>query len=396
MARELFIEGYLLFIKVVFSICKLFPVRNKIAFVSSFGDNCQFLLDEINQQSIPIQKVLLTKSGSNLDAKGDGHTIVLPFETKNIFHMLRAFYHLATSKWVVIDNYFGFLAAVTFKQEVTCVQVWHAAGAVKQFGLRDPSVQYRSARAQKRFLEVYRRFHYVTTGSEIMADIYKESFQVEDRQILRTGVPRTDFFFDEQAKERAQQAFYRTFPELKTKQIILYAPTFRDEELHADTIALDLDLLYKELHEKDYVVLLKLHPAVTMNQNMTQQFPGFVYQIKRGLHINELLVITDLLITDYSSIPFEFSFFQKPMLFFAYDLEQYAERRGFWEDYTESMPGPIVYNTEEILEKIHSHDFMLEKVAPFNEKWNTYSNGQSSKQLIDLLLSAEMKRNARA
>ncbi|USK69997.1 CDP-glycerol glycerophosphotransferase family protein [Peribacillus asahii] len=396
MARELFIEGYLLFIKVVFSICKLFPVRNKIAFVSSFGDNCQFLLDEMNQQSIPIQKVLLKKSGSNLDAKDDGHTIVLPFETKNILHMLRAFYHLATSKWVVIDNYFGFLAAVTFKQEVTCVQVWHAAGAVKQFGLRDPSVQYRSARAKKRFLEVYRRFHYVTTGSEIMADIYKESFQVEDRQILRTGVPRTDFFFDEQAKERSRQAFYQAFPELKTKRIILYAPTFRDEELHAGTIALDLDLLYKELHEKDYVVLLKLHPAVTMNLNMKQQFPGFVYQIKRGLHINDLLVITDLLITDYSSIPFEFSFFQKPMLFFAYDLEQYAERRGFWEDYTESMPGPIVYNTEEILEKIQSHDFTLEKVAPFNEKWNTYSNGQSSKQLIDLLLSAEMKKNARA
>ena len=396
MARELFIEGYLLFIKVVFSICKIFPARNKIAFVSSFGDNCQFLLDEINQRNIPIQKVLLKKSGSNLDAKGDGHTIVLPFETKNIFHMLQAFYHLATSKWVVIDNYFGFLAAVTFKQEVTCVQVWHAAGAVKQFGLRDPSIQYRSARAKKRFLEVYRRFHYVTTGSEIMADIYKESFQVEDSQILRTGVPRTDFFFDEQAKERSRQAFYEAFPELKTKRIILYAPTFRDEELHADTIALNLDLLYKELYEKDYVVLLKLHPAVTMNPNMTQQFPGFVYQIKRGLHINELLVITDLLITDYSSIPFEFSFFQKPMLFFAYDLEQYAERRGFWEDYTESMPGPIVYNTEEILEKIHSHDFMLEKVAPFNEKWNTYSNGQSSKQLIDLLLSAEMKKNARA
>ncbi|USK59540.1 CDP-glycerol glycerophosphotransferase family protein [Peribacillus asahii] len=396
MARELFIEGYLLFIKVVFSICKLFPVRNKIAFVSSFGDNCQFLLDEINQQGIPIQKVLLKKSGSNLDAKGDGHTIVLPFETKNIFHTLRAFYHLATSKWVVIDNYFGFLAAVTFKQEVTCVQVWHAAGAVKQFGLRDPSVQYRSARAQKRFLEVYRRFHYVTTGSEIMADIYKESFQVEDHQILRTGVPRTDFFFDEQAKERAQQAFYRTFPELKTKQIILYAPTFRDEELHADTIALNLDLLYKELHEKDYVVLLKLHPAVTMEQNIEEQFLGFVYQVNRGFHINELLVVTDLLITDYSSIPFEFSFFQRPMLFFAYDLEQYAERRGFWEDYTESMPGPIVYNTEEILEKIHSHDFMLEKVAPFNEKWNTYSNGQSSKQLISRLLSAEMKKNARA
>lgn len=391
MARELLIEGYLLFVKVVFSICKLFPLRNKVTFITSFGDNCQFVLDEINKQQVPIQKVILQKSGSTMHKEDDGQTIVLPFETKNVVHMLRSTFHLATSKWIIIDNYFGLLAAVTFKQNVTCVQLWHAVGAVKQFGLRDPSVQNRSNRAKQRFLDVYHRFQYVVTGSDTMAQIFKTSFQLDDKQIIRTGVPRTDFFFDEKAKAQSQKAFYKQFPELKKKKIILYAPTFRDDALYSNSIALDLDVLYRELSHLDYTVVLKLHPAVTMKEDFQQKFPGFVYQIHGEFHVNDLLLVTDLLITDYSSIPFEFSFLNKPMLFFAYDLEQYVEQRGFWEDYVTSMPGPVVYTTMDLVKKIQLGDFQLEKVKSFKHKWNEYSTGQSSKKLVDLLFKDEIK-----
>ena len=158
MVREGLIEGYLLFVKILFSIFKLFPLQKKVTFITSFGDNCQFVLDEMNKQQLPIQKVILQKSGSTMHTEDDGQAIVLPFESKNMFHMLCSIYHLATSRWVIIDNYFGILAAVTFKQEVTCVQVWHAVGAVKQFGLRDPSIANRSARAKQRFLDVYEQF----------------------------------------------------------------------------------------------------------------------------------------------------------------------------------------------------------------------------------------------
>ena len=391
MARELLIEGYLLFIKVVFSICKLFPLRKKVTFITSFGDNCQFVLDEMNKQQLPIQKVILQKSGGTMHSEDDGQTIVLPFETKNVIHMLRSIFHLATSKWVIIDNYFGLLAAVTFKQDVTCVQLWHAVGAIKQFGLRDPSVQNRSSRAKQRFLDVYNRFQYVVTGSDTMAQIFKTSFQLDDTQMIRTGVPRTDFFFDEKAKALSQKTFYQQFPELKQKKVILYAPTFRDDDLHSNTIGLDLDELYQELSDQDYAVVLKLHPAVTMEEDFQQKFPGFVYQIRGEFHVNDLLLITDILITDYSSIPFEFSFLNKPMLFFAYDLEQYVEQRGFWEDYVTSMPGPVVYTTKDLVKKIQLGDFQLEKVESFKHKWNEYSTGSSSKKLVDLLFKDEVK-----
>lgn len=385
MARELVIEIYLLSFKVLFSIFKLFPLRNKTTFVTSFGDNCQHIADEMDKQDISVQKVFLMKSSSHIQVKDDGKTIVLPFETKDIIAMIQSIYHLATSKWIIIDNYFGFLSAVTFKKPVTCIQVWHAAGAIKQFGAKDPSVLSRSSKARKRFLNVYQQFDYVTTGAEKMAEIYQESFQLSDSRILRTGIPRTDFFFNEEAKRDARQALLAKFPELKGKKIILYAPTFRNDDLNTGKITLDLALLYNELQSEDYALLLKLHPAVKADHDWEHKFPGFVYPITTDFHVNEILISTDLLITDYSSIPFEFSFLQKPMIFFAYDLEQYEEERGFWEDYSSSMPGPIVTTTEELLEKVRTADYQVEKLAPFREKWNQHSNGQSSKKLVDFL-----------
>ncbi|WP_157805686.1 CDP-glycerol glycerophosphotransferase family protein [Bacillus sp. mrc49] len=385
MAKEFAIGIYLLCFKILFSIFKLFPLQDKTTFVTSFGDNCQYIADEMDKQDIPVQKVFLMKPSSLIHVKDGGKSIVLPFESKNIMALFQSIYHIATSKWIIIDNYFGFLSAISFKKQVKCVQVWHAAGAVKQFGAKDPSIQNRSAAARKRFLTVYNTFDYVTAGSDRMAEIYQESFQLPASRILRTGIPRTDFFFNEESKKTARRAFLAKFPELEQKKIMLYAPTFRNDGLDDGKIALDLELLYKELHGENYAILLKLHPAVKADHDLQKKFPGFVYSVTSEFHVNQLLISTDLLITDYSSIPFEFSFLNRPMIFFAYDLAEYEQERGFWEDYTTSMPGPVVSTTKELLREIRFSDRSLVKIAPFNQKWNQYSAGSSSRNVVDFL-----------
>src|SRR5699024_2135915 len=128
-------------------------------------------------------------------------------------------------------------------------------------------------------------------------------------------------------------------PLIHQKNVILYAPTFRDDLLHSADIAVDIDQLYRELRD-EYVLLLRLHPAV--RGTFVNQYPDFVLDVSGYPDIHSLLIVTDLLITDYSSIPFEFSILGKPMIFFAYDLEYYAATRGFWEDYESLVPGPIV------------------------------------------------------
>ncbi|WP_110928369.1 CDP-glycerol glycerophosphotransferase family protein [Bacillus massiliglaciei] len=386
MAKDFVIGIYLFCFNLLFSLCKLFPLKNKATFVSSIGENCQFVLEEMVRQQAPVKRVVLNKGKSKIEMKDDGDTIVLHFESLHIIEMLRSIFHLATSRWIIVDNYFGFLSAVSFKKEVTCTQVWHAAGAVKKFGLQDPSVKFRSKKAQKRFKNVYQQFDYVTIGSEKMAGIFKESFGIEENNILRTGIPRTDFFFDMAARQSALDKIYASFPELTHKKTLLYAPTYRESDLHEGyQLGLDIDLLYKELANEDYAVLLKLHPAVSATNRFAEKYPGFVYTIGNEFPVNEWLLAADLLITDYSSLPFEYSLLGKPMIFFAYDLKSYEKERGFWEDYHQSMPGPVVTETLEIIQKIRDNDLKTDKIIPFRNEWNQYSTGSSSKNLVDVL-----------
>src|SRR5699024_7608756 len=103
---------------------------------------------------------------------------ILYFESKNIIHFVRSIYHLATSSHIIVDNYYGFLAVTDFKDDATCIQVWHAAGAIKQFGLEDLSNVNRTSKAMDRFKAVYHRFDQVIVGSDEMIDIYKRSFEL--------------------------------------------------------------------------------------------------------------------------------------------------------------------------------------------------------------------------
>src|SRR5699024_3027947 len=126
----------------------------------------------------------------------------------------------------------------------------------------------------------------------------------------RTGVPRTDFFHDDIKMKQVENHLRKEFPSIQDKRVILYAPTYRDDELDSPQLIIDLNKMYKQL-KSDYILFLKLHPAV--NGTFENKYPGFVYNVSSYPNINELLVITDLLVTDYSSIPFEYAFLNRPM-----------------------------------------------------------------------------------
>ena len=380
MARELAISLYLLVFRIIFNICKLFPQKKKTTFISSFGDNVLYTVNELEKQTDD-RVVILKTSQCRIDFN-KGERIVLLFEPKHLFEWVRSIYHLATSRMIFVDNYFGFLAVADFNSDVKCIQLWHAAGAIKQFGLKDPSNNGRSPRAIQRFQQVYDRFDHVVVGSEKMAAIFRESFGLDDDRMLRTGIPRTDFYFEEVSEAVASQELKQTLPLIGEKKVILYAPTFRDEALDSAEIMLDVDRLYEEF-ASEYVLLLRLHPSI--QGKFLNQYPEFVIDVSDYPNIHHLLVVTDVLVTDYSSIPFEFSLMGRPMIFFAYDLEEYEEARGFWEDYEALVPGPVVKDTESIVNVIKDNLFDYERIQIFAEEWNEYSDGASSKRLIEVI-----------
>ncbi|MCT8140323.1 CDP-glycerol glycerophosphotransferase family protein [Anaerobacillus sp. CMMVII] len=379
MAREIVISVYLLIFRMLFNVAKLFPQKEKTTFITSFGDNTFHVTKEL-LESYHGQVIILKTANCKTDFTAFEDVKIVDFETINFFATIKSIYHLATSKVVFVDNYFGCLSVMNFKENVVCVQLWHAAGAIKKFGLLDPSVANRSEKSKKRFKEVYKRFHYVAVGSEKMAKIFKASFEVTDETILRTGIPRTDFFFDKAAKEAVVAELKATYPVITTKKVILYAPTFRDGQLSSPEIAVDIKKMYEELKD-EYVLFLRLHPAVKVNVELGD-FDGFVYDVSKHQDINHLLLIADLLISDYSSIPFEYSLLEKPMIFHAYDLEPYSFSRGFWEDYKSNIPGVVTKTTDEVIEAVKANNFNYEKIRNYAKLWNQYSYGNSSKNLI--------------
>lgn len=391
MVRELAIEGYLVLVRVLFTLCKMFPLQNKVTFMVSFEENNLFIYREMKRQNVSLPIVFLYKGKHKERFDRQTGRTSISLEVINPIAFIRSLYHLATSNKVIIDNYFGLLAAVKFKKSVECVQIWHAAGAIKTFGHEDLSVQTRTARANRRFQQVYNQFHKIVVGSDIMAGRFLKAFHLSEKVILKTGVPRTDLFYNEEAKLHAIQKLVKENPRLKEKKVILYAPTYRDQQLDAFKLELDVKKMQEALSET-YILLLRLHPAVKSGLSLEGMDPRFVFDYTGRHEMNELLFVTDLLITDYSSIPYEFSILGKPMVFFAYDEATYLGERGLWEAYKDMVPGPVVRTTDEVVNVILEEAYDKKQVQAFAEAWNKYSKGKSSENLVTYLFENQESR----
>lgn len=387
MVREIVISLYLFVFKVLFNVFKIFPMKNKVTFVVTFGDNSKYVYDEIVNQGWNVEVTVLYKGSSNRHFQNDKGIRLISFESLNLVHMIRSIYHLATSKNLIIDNYFGFLAVTDFKEDVEVIQLWHASGALKNFGLEDQSVQYRSKRAYERFNKVYEKFDKVIVGSDVMANTFMRAFNLSNERILRTGIPRTDFFYDERLKSEITARLVAENEVLGQKKKILYAPTYRDNEINYFQLKLELDKMQEELG-KDYIVLLRLHPAIQKTTNYENQYRGFVFDYSGSEYdINDLLLMADILITDYSSIPYEFSLTHKPIIFFAYDLDDYRRERGLMKQYEDTVPGPVVDTTKDIIDIIQMDKLDNRVVKEYAGKWNKYSTGHSSRNLVKYLIT---------
>ncbi|MGE1041961.1 CDP-glycerol--glycerophosphate glycerophosphotransferase [Bacillus wiedmannii] len=381
MIREIQIAIYLTIFRLLFNLFRVFPIQKKATFIMSYGENALSIYEEMREKKIDLDVVFLYKPTCKYKLKDYPEVKSYQFETLSIVNMIEAVYHLTTSKYVIIDNYFGFLSAIKFKEGTECIQLWHAAGSIKKFGLLDPNFNKRSKRAQKRFKRVYNNFHKIVVGSELLADIYMSAFSVDHHQMVRTGIPRTDLFFNRIRQEEIKKKLFLENPNLINKKVILYAPTFRDNEINSFKLQLEIEEMYREFHE-EYVLFIRLHPAIKEELYYEIEHSQFIYDYSMYPNINDLFLVTDILITDYSSIPYEFCLLKKPMVFYPYDLEEYKKQRGIIGEYDSLVPGPVVYSTKELVSIINNNEFDLSKVEEFSLKWNQYSKGNSSESFI--------------
>lgn len=370
--RSLFAAFYSIYLSVLGVLFKPVKPKNHLTLLVSFEENAQALIRsyKAHAESLSYEvTVLYTRHAVSLKKELEGIGSFYLNE-KHPLHLLKAVLILFKSKVVITDNYFLMTSVLNRRPQTTCIQVWHANGSLKKFGLEDVTNQNRPTSDISRFKKVYRSFDFVTVGSDAMADVFKKSFGIRDGQLLKTGVPLTDVYYEEHK------------PELKhkwPKKIILYAPTFRDYDMQSFRLPFTEEQLTNALNG-EYMLLVKLHPAVL--HQISASFESELIKNVSDMRLHDLLKAADILITDYSSVPFEFALLNKPIFFFTYDLEEYDQKRGLIDNYTSVIPGKACHDSEALLEEMTKKPFRAEEMKQFSDKWNMYSDGNSSEALL--------------
>ena len=204
-------------------------------------------------------------------------------------------------------------------------------------------------------------------------------FSVDKDNVLVTGMPRVDHLFDENYKKEVSNNFYSKYPELKNKKILLYAPTFRGN-IYKGFKAVGFDgKKFIHTFDEDTVLIYKYHPLM---KDIPIEEEGRIFNMSHE-NTYELFVVSDALISDFSSIIFDYSILDKPMYFFVPDLKDYMHRLGCFVDYKKEMPGPLCYNEEELTDAIHSNEHY--DIKRFKNKFFKYQDGKNVERVIALI-----------
>lgn len=374
--------GYRLFAW-MYRICCIFPVQKDKVF-------CVMTHDSSVEGNVGVVKEQLEKQNSNWKFCCLKREDTRLGDTKKWKKILKFFlrypYDLATSSYIFQDNVFLPMAFLKFRKKVKVIQLWHGTGTIKKFG-QDTNVG-RLKELEKMANQTIT--HLIINGEKW--EKYADIFGVSKECLYILGMPRTDLFFCKERKEQAEEQFFMNNPNLIGKKIILYAPTFRDEKLGEQVLHLDLDMWLKEM-PKDVILGLRLHPFVAEQFQYTGEEKERVIDFSKFENLNSLLFISSGLITDYSSIIFEYVLLDKPMYFYAFDLEQFSDfGRGFYEDYQQYVPGMVVKTTGELIDSIKELETNIEKEEywrirrqQFKKENYCFLDGNSTRRLIKVL-----------
>ena len=254
---------------------------------------------------------------------------------------------------------------------------------------------------KKRYKVEAEKFTYFISPSKYSSEKFISAWNLKEigkeNIMIEKGYPRNDFLFNyteedvEKIKRKILGYYYVEYEKaIKGKKIILYAPTYRANQ-HETGVGytykteVDFDKLREELGD-EYIILFRPHYFVA-NAFDFEKYDGFVYNVSDIDDVNDLYIISDILITDYSSVFFDYANLKRPMIFYMYDLEHYRdESNGFYIDVNEELPGKIVKTDDDLIKEIKrvSKEFKYdEKYKKFNEKYNYLDDGKASKRVLE-------------
>lgn len=305
------------------------------------------------------------------------HTKVKRFTIRYAYYLARCKYYV----YNVRQPQF-----VRKRPENVFLETWHGT-PLKRLAFDQDEVCGASPQHKQQMYRQSRAWDYLVSPNHFSTEIFKSCFMF-DKTILETGYPRNDILHCEDRAEREKE-LRRKLGIPEGKKTILYAPTWRDDEFYGKgeykfALKLDLQKMKQELGN-EYVVLLRTHYYIADSIDVTG-IEDFAMNFSKYDDISELYLISDILITDYSSVFFDYAGLRRPMIFFTYDLDKYRDvLRGFYMSIEDEVPGPLTFTTDEVIDAVKNIDEITvryqEKYDVFYEKFCGLEDGHASEKV---------------
>jgi CDP-glycerol glycerophosphotransferase len=362
------------------------PLRDTIFFEAwkgrQFSDSPRAVFEELQRRGDTRECVWAVKDLS----------VEVPDGVTRVLTGSRDYYrHLARARWVISND--SMPTHYVKRAGSRYAQTWHGT-PLKRIGFDIDTIQMSNKNYLKQFAKDVAKWDALVSPNPFSTEILGRAFRY-DGPVLEIGYPRNDIFHRPELAEPQEAATRRRLGLPEGKRVILYAPTWRDNDYDASgrylfTMKLDLERLHRAFGH-DSVLLIRGHQLVASQVDSTM-FGGFVRNVSSYPDIRDLYLVADVLVTDYSSVMFDFVNTGRPILFFTWDLEDYRDNlRGFYFDFEAEAPGPLLLESSQVIEALERLDQVrveyADRYAAFREKYTGLEDGQASQRFIESFLS---------
>lgn len=282
---------------------------------------------------------------------------------------LKYYYYIAISKYWVIN--LRQPLRLRKRKEQIILSTWHGT-PLKKLGLDIDTIHSADPKIKQHYVINASQWKYLVSANKYSTDIFRRVFAYQG-EILEYGYPRNDILYEKD--HEIVKNIKRKLNIHSNKKIILYAPTWRDDEYYEPgqykfNLKLNLEKLKNKIG-KEYIILIRTHYFIADKLDL-KDLENFAFNVSYHDDIGELYLISDILITDYSSVFFDYANLKRPILFYTYDLKKYSSTlRGFYINMEKDVPGPLLFTTDEIISGIQNIDKITND---FKEKYNEFYN----------------------
>lgn len=315
--------------------------------------------------------------------------IISNFGEASVIQNMKYHYFLSRAKVIIVDDYFYPLYSKKLKDTQHYIQVWHAVGALKKFGFE--AVEKIDSKGIQFEQRAHQQYTHVISSSPFVSTVYKESFLLNESNVLSLGSAKTDVYFQEDYKIRIKERFYKKHPELLGKKLILYAPTFRGNE-HKRKIFNDPIEWDNVMIPENCAIIYRFHPIVS---KVNSKIKNIGIGIQNDFTTTDLIIISSIIISDFSSIYFEAIIAKKPFVFFFEEIENYSKERGMTYLPQKSNGDFIVYNEKELnleLSNIAENKFTPSNMSNVYNKYLINCDGHSADRIIKLIEEVRLEK----